>query len=243
MPIKRYIVSIDFGTTCSAVAYFKEVLQPTRNEKTKEVDDDRWLRVRPADLRTIGDYPGSDDWSHGKDSLKEVPTLLWYDGDQVDWGFTVQDHRTSPVRPPGTQLSRFKLLLDDSEYTKNVRESVNQTLQSLDIIETSKTVDAVITEYLTRLLLHTKEQLGDDGLRGSDQVDFVITIPTIWKHIAQERMLRLTQVAAQRATFGKFSVPYVVSDSEAAAALLSHADMELDLEVAKGLPHLLCSPN
>ncbi|KAF9878787.1 hypothetical protein CkaCkLH20_03687 [Colletotrichum karsti] len=186
---RKIIVGIDFGTTYSGVA---------------------WAETQRADRRTaITTWPISKTVREGESSDK-VPTKLRYDGDEVQWGFSI------PMNAPQDEVVEwFKLDLDPS------LQSMGQAVSSE--ARGGRNVDKLVTDYISALgehLLYTlREKLGEQVVK-TTPLEFVVTVPAIWSDLAKEK----TKLACQRASgLSKSKAPiHLVSEPEAAAIYALH---------------------
>lgn len=152
------------------------------------------------------------------------------------WGYQVhcQQYRENITRDARTRVKRSKLLLVQTDYTRDDRVELSAILEGLiknEIIRkhgSKKGPDVrdvldLFTDFLVKVLHHTKEQLMQlHGFSGSSVVEFAMTVPTIWSPNASRTLQIALQTAARVVKFGNTSiekavVPYIVSEPEAAA--------------------------
>jgi hypothetical protein len=231
---RRFIVAVDFGTTFSAVAY--TVLRP---------GEDRTF----VDIHQISCISGYDDASESVRGLTmEVPTETCYplsvrpteasSGEMMDldalidteqifrWGFSVHEHFKLPDadRSSFQRITRSKLLLAKSDYTRELREQLRVTAKKLEALGIIKDSMDLIVDFLTHLLAHTKAQLIlSHDFNDNDSVEWVLCVPVAWRRRAVRKMQDALTEASHRALFGRTisnSVEnlYIVSEPEAAAA-------------------------
>lgn len=139
------------------------------------------------------------------------------DSTEFLWGYPVSYHRyhLNTPRNPRTLVQRPKLMMINTEYTKEDRRQLCQQVQYLvknKIIRKygkRKTPDVrdvrdIITDFLVKVFEHTKEQLQIyENFSDDCPVEFVLAVPTIWSSQAS-RILQLSVEAAIRASsFGK----------------------------------------
>ncbi|KAF7559220.1 hypothetical protein G7046_g4942 [Stylonectria norvegica] len=187
---RKIIVGIDFGTTYSGVA---------------------WAETQRPDRRTaITTWPVSKTIREGESSDK-VPTKLRYNGDDVQWGFSI------PLTAPQDEVIEwFKLDLDPS------LQAMGQAVGS-DGARGGRNVDKLVTDYISELgdhLMYTlREKLGDSIVK-STPLEFVVTVPAIWSDLAKDR----TKKACQKASgLSATTQPvHLVSEPEAAAIYALH---------------------
>ncbi|KAF5258229.1 hypothetical protein FOXYS1_11211 [Fusarium oxysporum] len=177
---RKIIVGVDFGTTYSGVA---------------------WAENRNPSRRTcITQWPVSSANKEGQSSDK-VPTRIRYNGDKIEWGFSV------PVNAPQHEV------VDWFKLTEGARSGRN--------------VDELVTDFISQLLDHLmytlREKLGS-GLVDSTPLQFVITVPAIWSDLAKEK----TKKACEQAmiSVSEHHV-HLVSEPEAAAIYALH-DLDMN---------------
>ncbi|KAG5808744.1 hypothetical protein H9Q74_004346 [Fusarium xylarioides] len=114
--------------------------------------------------------------------------------DEYSWGYHVHrrwEHAATHSDPNNLPLARFKLLLDDSPQTAEIR-----TLKKNGIITGYQDV---IADYLTYLLDHVRSQLRE--FDNSWVREMVLCVPAIWKPRACREMQTCLAVAMRRAGF------------------------------------------
>jgi hypothetical protein len=142
------------------------------------------------------------------------------------WGYGVQDQlkEADYDADHSRHLSRFKLTLDESPYTANVRNTLSETCKSLKKMRLIEDDTDVIADYLEQLFQHTKKRLIEsEGYTDASTVEFVLCVPAIWEAKASRKM----QIAMGRAIKnsglgrlqnGSINNLFLVSEPEAAAA-------------------------
>ncbi|CAI6338266.1 unnamed protein product [Periconia digitata] len=268
---ERLLISVDFGTTFSCVAY-------TRVHKG----------VRPGEVNisqvncvnTFDDYEPRGEMAQKRE---DVPSELWYNPDLDDqddvehdpidvenypsgkedhwkssyassdedepekpkevlsrqrtlesqpmtscpgcWGFQVQNRLKDVDIPKQEQgrLSRFKLLLDNSEVTKEYRHRLQYTLRTLKRKGLIEDKNDIYAHYLTHLLQNAKRHLERSReLEDNPSIEFILCVPAKWP-IKGSRIL---QQAMERAVLGAgFGLEaqesvhnlFIVTEPEAAA--------------------------
>ncbi|KAM5388500.1 hypothetical protein ACJA88_000364 [Fusarium oxysporum] len=191
---RKIIVGVDFGTTYSGVA---------------------WAENRNPSRRTcITQWPVSSANKEGQSSDK-VPTRIRYNGDKIEWGFSV------PVNAPQHEVvDWFKLDLDPSTQAVGYNPSTEGA-------RSGRNVDELVTDFISQLVDHLmytlREKLGS-GLVDSTPLQFVITVPTIWSDLAKEK----TKKACEQAmiSVSEHHV-HLVSEPEAAAIYALH-DLDMN---------------
>ncbi|KAL6356677.1 hypothetical protein LRP88_10282 [Fusarium phalaenopsidis] len=187
---RKIIVGIDFGTTYSGVA---------------------WAESRNPSRRTaITQWPVSSTNKEGESSDK-VPSKLRYNGDKIEWGFSI------PITAPQEEVIEwFKLDLDPS------LESMSQAVRA-DGARGGRNVDTLVADYISQLsdhLLYTlREKLGDT-IVNSTPLEFVVTVPAIWSDLAKDKTKRACEQASGISA-SKQPV-HLISEPEAAAIYALH---------------------
>ncbi|RKK93544.1 hypothetical protein BFJ68_g15532 [Fusarium oxysporum] len=118
---RKIIVGVDFGTTYSGVA---------------------WAENRNPSRRTcITQWPVSSANKEGQSSDK-VPTRIRYNGDKIEWGFSV------PVNAPQHEVvDWFKLDLDPSTQAVGYNPSTEGA-------RSGRNVDELVTDFISQLVDH-----------------------------------------------------------------------------------------
>ncbi|KAL5355362.1 hypothetical protein BJX96DRAFT_48015 [Aspergillus floccosus] len=149
------------------------------------------------------------------------------------WGYEVRKAVEMVESPEQTSrhISRFKLLLDEGDLTKQIRDTLMpkiDRLQNEKVIGNKRETD-IIADYLERLFQHTKEQMKDrHGYVDGEAVEFALCIPAIWTRKACRMMQQAMTAALHRVRFitDKFhdvSNLFIVHEPEAASAyVLAH---------------------
>ena len=215
-----WVVAVDFGTTFSAVACCN------RGDSTDSNDAGK--------IEAVKRYT-----SKGGTKSQEVPSELRYeDGGDVRWGYAVRRALESPVRDiPGHKISRFKLLLDEDPNTLELRSRIWQDLAQ---IPGENSVVSVITDYLAKLLEHTKEYMETSLYMEKDaQVDLVCTIPAMWNQRAIRKMIKAMEYAQLRMKNSGNGFQrdekdvYLVYEPEAATAYILSTNQNVGLQVCQ----------
>lgn len=178
------------------------------------------------------------------------PMSIDDDSTSFRWGYGVHEawgmHATH-ADPSNQALSRFKLLLDDSQTTQAIR---TQLAHTLDHLKTRKIIGRhydVITDFLTCLMRHTKSELWSAGFDERYRVEIVLCVPAIWTQKACRVMQVALARAMKQANFDGVHVQndsienlFIVSEPEAAAAFVLAQDFERDVEVGSSEPTSGC---
>jgi hypothetical protein len=270
--VDRLLISVDFGTTFSCVAYtrvrkgvrpggvnisqvkcinkFKDYKPRGEMAQIREdVPTELWYNTDPDsqkalenDPSVVGDYPTrkATQWKSAYPSSdenepekpREVRSRQRIQEDQSKssrprcWGFGVQNQlkRIDIPKQEGGRISRFKLLLDNSESTKVVRRGLQPILRSLKRNELIQDMNDIYTHYLTHLLENAREQLEEKGeLEDDPSVEFILCVPAKWPIKGSRVLQHAMEKAVKDAGFGKQALDsvsnlFLVTEPEAAAA-------------------------
>lgn len=142
------------------------------------------------------------------------------------WGFFVPEHFNLPDadRSSFQRITRSKLLLDKTDYTRELREQLQATAENLAELGIINDSMDLIVDFLCHLLAHTKAQLISLHMfNDNDSVEWVLCVPVVWRRRAVRKMQDALIEASRRSLFGRTisnSVEnlYIVSKPEAAAA-------------------------
>lgn len=217
---QHWVVAIDFGTTFSAVACCN---------RGASIDSTDAGKIKAVQRYT----------SKGGLRLQEVPTELRYeDGNVVRWGYGVRCALEPVVRDiPGLKLTRFKLLLDEDPNTCELRSEIWQDLAQ---IPGDHSDVSVITDYLAKLLEHTKDFMETSLFMEKDaQVDLVCTVPAMWNQRAIRKMIKALECAQLRLKKSGNGFQrdekdvYLVYEPEAATAYIMSTNQNIGLQVCR----------
>jgi hypothetical protein len=141
------------------------------------------------------------------------------------WGFGVQQRlgMIDTTRDDARPLTRFKLSLDTTELTEDIRTDLNLILKSLIKKKIIRSKSDIYADFLTHLLSHTKDELLLKGILQSNMVvQFVLCVPAKWPmnacrimQTALEQAVKAVQLN-ERAEFGVHNL-FMISEPEAAA--------------------------
>jgi hypothetical protein len=142
------------------------------------------------------------------------------------WGYEVQGQLRFPDtnRNQNRRMSRFKLLLDESDLTQQVRVDLEPNWRELKRKKIIKYKEDVIADYLKYLFSHAKDELiKSHDFSHASPVEFVLCVPPIWTPKASRIMQKNMVRAISKSGFGSVendSVDnlFIVSEPEAAAA-------------------------
>ncbi|KAF5254023.1 hypothetical protein FANTH_1205 [Fusarium anthophilum] len=157
--------------------------------------------------------------------------------EEFRWGYRVHEVWNRPSTHTNTTnqpLSRFKLLLDNSEMTQTVRRDVSDTINTLKKKNIIQGPLQVIADFLTYLLEHTRSQLRRQGFDDSYEKEMILCVPAIWTQKACRDMQACLAVAMKRANFIRADLQnksidnlFIVSEPEAAAAHMLSTSAEI----------------
>lgn len=172
------------------------------------------------------DTEASSDGTSEPDQLFSAPLNGDNKPASLFWGYGVQDQlkEADYDADHSRRLSRFKLMLDESPHTANVRNTLSETCKTLKKMRLIEEDTDIIADYLEQLFLHTKKRLIEsEGYTDASTVEFVLCIPAIWEAKASRKMQVAMGRAITNSGLGKLqngSVDnlFLVSEPEAAAA-------------------------
>ncbi|KAF2649412.1 actin-like ATPase domain-containing protein [Lophiostoma macrostomum CBS 122681] len=184
------VIGIDFGTTYSGASW--ATFEGLANNQ----------------VNIVTTWPGS-----GREEGK-VPTELFYEDDQMMWGYEIP-HDAEPVR-------WFKLLLLKEEDLDGDMRSNEFILRGRRLLrENDKSAIELVTDYLRALWTYVLASI--KKARGAAVVDalafhVVITVPAIWKGYVRQAMEKAAKNAGilQRRVAGRTTLS-LVPEPEAAA--------------------------
>ncbi|KAK8137369.1 hypothetical protein PG984_005309 [Apiospora sp. TS-2023a] len=185
----------------------------SREEVPSPGEEDGDIDMAEVDEKTVQQY---------------MEELLLDNSDTLNWGYGVHESQSLPKvhsDPSNKPLARFKLLLDTSPMTEEVRHSLKDTVESLQKRKIIKKPLQLIADFLTCLLRHTKEELADQGYDDSWPLEIVLCVPAIWTQKACRDMQSALAVAMEKTNFKGVDIQnnsienlFIVSEPEAAAA-------------------------
>ena len=165
---------------------------------------------------------------------EESNSFRWGYGVHEAWGL----HATHSD-PKHRALSRFKLLLDNSETTESIRNELGETLDELKRRGVVENRLHVIVDFLTCLLRHTQSELANAGFSEGYRKEIVLCVPAIWSQKACRDMQTALAKAMERARFEGVDIQnnsienlFIVSEPEAAAAFVLAQDEEKAVSVS-----------
>ncbi|KAJ5548339.1 hypothetical protein N7513_005573 [Penicillium frequentans] len=175
----KLVIGLDFGTTFSGIAWALE-------------------GCKGDIVEVIQEWPGK-----GNSTSQKAPTLISYHGNEIQWGYQVDDINTA--------VRGVKLLLDTSQPTRYIPAAESERL----IRALKKEPVAVAGDYMKMIVSHAKQILhrrGMGDLLERPDVKYILTIPGVWSHKAED----LTMQAAFLAGIPRNNLT-VLSEPEAAA--------------------------
>ncbi|KAI1844837.1 hypothetical protein JX266_009065 [Neoarthrinium moseri] len=167
----------------------------------------------------------------------EDDLMIDEDSNSFKWGYAVHQalkYRDSYSNANQLGLTRFKLLLHEDPATDAVRRHLAPMLQTLNSRNVAKSPITVISDFLTYLLRHAKQELQFQGVYTGYTKEVVLCIPAIWKQQACRDMQTALASALQAAEYEDVEVGinsiknlFVVSEPEAAAAFVLGNDRRI----------------
>lgn len=189
------------------------------------------LETRDRPSATVIGLDGNQMHNRDQDPDEDVDMEPDEDADDEEnkdtfWGYEVQKQLRYPDtnRNQNRRMSRFKLLLDKSDLTQQVRDDLEPNWKELRRRKIIKHKEDVIADYLRYLFSHAKDEL-KKGHDFSDAcpVEFVLCVPPIWTPEASRIMQTNMERAIGESGFGSVDNDsidnlFIVSEPEAAAA-------------------------
>ncbi|PSN59230.1 hypothetical protein BS50DRAFT_658863, partial [Corynespora cassiicola Philippines] len=188
------VVSIDFGMTCTGVAYCN-------------------VATGSTNVRHIQKWPGRLNANENK-----VPTLLMYQRGSTtpsSWGFDAEAMLDDDSDEEFAEW--FKIYLD-SEKLREAR--INQR-NPVDMPPTMQTVERWYTDYFSCLYRTIEQRLSGEvaGTWADAKIEFIFSVPTTWRPDPPDTVQRFKKII-YNAGFGQFASHNVViglTEAEAAA--------------------------
>jgi molecular chaperone DnaK (HSP70) len=215
MAARQWKIGIDFGSTNSSAA-FCLVSGPANGAKLQHI----------YPVQCSHHIPG-----RSMDEMSEFPTMLVYEGSTpiVHWGLNawiiVKKIRANHIDPEQQihVFESFKPLLQDECASSVFKER-------LAVLPFHKSLEDLITDYLTGLLHATKDQMMGCGYIEGDFVQFICTVPAMWTERAKQTTLASSERAQNNCKFTNGSAS-LCFEPVAAAAYVFQVDQSVDLEV------------
>ena len=153
------------------------------------------------------------------------------------WGYSLQRKcgNDLTILDPTLRIARPKLILDHSLLTADIRADLHNGIKILKEKRCIRKDIDVITDFLTRLLQHTKFYLMNyHNFDESMPVEFVICVPVAWEQPACRKMQMAVTQAVQRANFSQLSNSsiqnmFMISEPEAAASCVLSGPNNIDV--------------
>lgn len=212
---------------------------------------DRYFRRPNEDRRSVSEDEESsssnDDISEGEQSqFEEDNGLEAIESNRVTnaqkapatqyWGFGVQQKlsMTDIPRDEARPLTRFKLNLDQTQETEDLRAETRTILKTLMKKRIINSTADIYSDYLSHLLKHTKEQLlASKELHQNMLIQFVLCVPAKWPMNACRIMQTALEQAVKEVGFNEQANSsvhdmFMISEPEAAAeCILAEAKSEV----------------
>lgn len=137
------------------------------------------------------------------------------------WGYQIQNQLLLPATDHSkfNRITRFKLLLDTSEKTEEIRDEIKPIVQRLKRLKMIRKDSDLISDYLRVLFIHAKAYLMEKhGLDSSCTIEHVLCVPIVWTSKACRTMQACMETAIRATDFGSLDNLFIVSEPEAAAA-------------------------
>lgn len=223
----KFIVALDFGTTNTSVSYIK--FDPEKPPS----------RVRSADIKSICAWPDAPSRNNRTSAYDpNVPSESWYRDGEYIWGYSVQRRI---LERPGAEFEGLQDVIKFSKLLLNEDTESSSPLNEL-LRKINKTVQEVITDYLTQVFTHTKKKLiAEESFRDSCAVELVLCIPAGWSIAAQRDMQAIMWDVTKQVDFGHRDFePFIIHEPEAAAAHLLESTDEFVQLVVRTILYILC---
>ncbi|KAF8849939.1 hypothetical protein BDZ45DRAFT_752274 [Acephala macrosclerotiorum] len=221
---RKFVIGLDYGTTFTSpqdsnrgareqvpteIWYSSEPPvrdSDTESEEEEEIYDGRSRRHNSSRPRRDSAWTAVNDHIHGSCSTSN--DFLW--GYQVHY----QVYRSNTRQDTMRRVERPKLMLVDTTHTDEDRQRLRPRLEYLikngfirkygaeDNVD-ERDVQDVISDFLTKVLSHTKQQLIElEDLTPDCPISFALTVPTVWSPGASRVMQTAVEKAIRAAKFG-----------------------------------------
>jgi hypothetical protein len=182
-----------------------------------EIEDDQ-VQSQPPPLRVKGNRKRSK-----PDPQSRVSRQAF-----IKWGYGAHKFEQQPGRineKSGTEIVKLiKLHLDENNvHTDDLREDLERQVRRLQSHGFVRDRDHIISDYLTRLLQHTKSILTKkEGFCSDSKIDYVLCVPVSWSETACRVMHDAMARAVRTSGLGSLQHNvivdlFMVSEPEAAA--------------------------
>jgi hypothetical protein len=197
----------------------EEQLSHLQNEDSSEDRDDS---VSDEDQEMASTEAAEDFNDH-----RDLPNILW--------GYEIQHQTRSSISGLSQfeHLERFKLMLDETTETRSIRDKLRPVLAQLKRSHIIKEDHDVISDYLTKLFIHTKQQLkaGDIEFNDTCPVEHVLCVPNAWSSKACRIMQKAMESAIRRSRLGSLDNLFIISEPEAAATFVLYDNSRINVHV------------
>ncbi|KAF2672742.1 hypothetical protein BT63DRAFT_436614 [Microthyrium microscopicum] len=189
------VVGIDFGMTCTGVAYAN--------------------LARGDIVRTVQKWPG-----RGQANENKVPTIIVYsrqDGQVTSWGFN-SESRLEQNNADRMYVDWFKVYLDEGLLHSLQARDPQIAPASIDEVE------RWFRDYLSELYKHIEFKLSQEipapKVWSTALIEFIFSVPTTWQHNTVERF-RSILVNAGFSNHPTHSIQVGLTEAEASAVATS----------------------
>jgi molecular chaperone DnaK (HSP70) len=182
----RLVIGLDMGTTYSTAALtsFPSDLADVKNAKIVFVDE----------------Y--SDEILNYSKRSNNVPTIIVY-GNDVECGWAVSrklEYSADAIHQrPNHYIEGFKLLLDGTKETKDIRAKLMAKAAVLKKEGRIKHEDDIIADYFEWWLQYVRQFAIEKGLeKGVSQPEFVLSVPSAWSVCSFQRWVKACSRAIRK---------------------------------------------
>ena len=202
----RPILAVDIGTTNSRAACMVNT----------KIEEARLLR---GDL----DTGRIQDFRFDRSGVSYARTeLAWHQGRWL-WGDEVQDNISEGLIRETDRIKMIKLGMESTSWTATIRKELAQKIESLPMMARIRTVDDLLTVYLTLFITEIMKKLNDRHRDQNevdrfklDELETIICVPAAWNFGTRHRMKKIAHNA------GLTKVTFPISESDAAALFLKY---------------------
>ena len=238
----RAIVSLDFGTTFSSVGIsIRNGDNVTRSHSISNYHDDpivnnqasfqvptESLYCTAEQLQKIRRHQNFEEIE--EDQIRTGPSPVFYIWGYETWAFNKFDSQ----QDRHNRISKPKLLLDDSVGTQSVRDRLRPILDRLRENKVITEDEQVISDYLTRLFRHAKQQATQHFRLEEDMpAEHVATVPVTWGPKTLRKMQNAIAIAVESSQFGSMNNFFFISEPEAAAQFIIEKTREIKVSVER----------
>lgn len=226
---QRLILSVDFGTTYSSVSYLLLANEGSNNDVEPLLRRIKTINNYPGDpgpriTGFVSDVVPTEMWFANQSTREEPSQTInsdpaypndYEEGSVPDststnilWGYQPSERmRDSACLPSEAKaieeqrLKLFKLLLDESEHTKSLREEVEARMTIVGRkFQNEQDKVGIIAKYLTCLFRHTRDQLLKERIdvQALNLLEIIICIPPSWSTRARRIMSLAVKQAMEK---------------------------------------------